>query len=171
MKHVCRRCVSACRSEPVLLDYMERCINQQPTNITFSWNDHLKFEDYHMKIPLPIRVYADFECINQPQNDPKVLFKQIPIAIGFYLSLPSGNKNSKTGSACYSHFGTVFVEWFVNENLKLEHRVSDYLKTNKPLELSPEEEEQFEQTTSCWLCEEPFSSSDTVSLALHTEGA
>ena len=35
--------------------------------------------------------------------------------------------------------------------------------------MSPEEEEQFKQTTSCWLCEEPFNSSDTASLALHTE--
>ena len=33
-----------------------------------------------MKLPLPIRVYADFECINQPQKDPKVVFKQFPIA-------------------------------------------------------------------------------------------
>ena len=36
--------------------------------------------------------------------------------------------------------------------------------------MTSEEEEQFEQTTICWLCEEPFNSSDTVSLTLHTEG-
>ena len=68
-----------------------------------------------MKVPVPIRVYADFECINQPQNtegalhtqsasgtegalhtegalrDTKVLFKQIPIAVGYYLISPFGN--------------------------------------------------------------------------------
>ena len=73
---------------------MERCINQQPTNITFSWKVHLKFEDHYMKDPVRIKVYADFEFINQPQNTaklashtegtlctPKVLFKQIPIAV------------------------------------------------------------------------------------------
>ena len=89
---------------------MERCINQQPTNLTFSWKDQLKFDDYHMKVPVPIRVYADFECINQSQNtaklashaggalhtegalrDPKILFKQIPIAVGFYLISPPGS--------------------------------------------------------------------------------
>ena len=85
MKWVCRTCLTAFSSEPVLVDHMERCINQQPTNITFSWKDHLKFEDHHMKIPLPIRVYADFECFNQPQNTPNVLFKQIPIAVGYYV--------------------------------------------------------------------------------------
>ena len=75
MKHVCRRCFAAIFSNEVLNIHIERCINQQPTNITFSWKNQLKFEDYYMKVPVPIRVYADFECINQPQKDPKVVFK------------------------------------------------------------------------------------------------
>ena len=88
MKHVCRRCLTALSSQPVLIDHMERCINQQPSNITFSWKDQLKFEDYHLKVPVPIRVYADFECIIQPTQNPKVFYKQIPIAVGFYLLSP-----------------------------------------------------------------------------------
>ena len=38
---------------------------------------------------------------------------------------------------------------------KIEHMVSEYCKTNKPDELSPEEE-RFEQSTICWLCESPL---------------
>ena len=93
MKWVKRRCLTAFSSEQILFDHTSRCINQQPTNITFSYKDHLKFEDYHMKLPLPIRVYADFESINQPtrNNDFKVLFKRIPIAVAFYLITSSGN--------------------------------------------------------------------------------
>ena len=64
MKWVCRRCLTAFSSEDILNQHIDRCQKQQPTNITFSWKDHLKFEDYQMKIPVPIRVYADFECIN-----------------------------------------------------------------------------------------------------------
>ena len=98
IKHVCRRCLTAFSSQPVLIDHMERCIKQQPTKITFSWKDQLKFEDYHMKVPVPIRVYADFECINQPQNTPNVLFKRIPIAVGYYIFSPYGKYY-------YSYFG------------------------------------------------------------------
>ena len=80
MKWVCRRCLTAFSSEDILNQHIDRCQKQQPTNITFSWKDHLKFEDYHMKVPVPIRVYAEFGCINQPTDDreaaPKVLFKQ-----------------------------------------------------------------------------------------------
>ena len=112
MKWVCRRCLTAFSSEQILFDHTSRCINQQLTNITFSWKIHLKFEDYHMKIPLPIRVYAVFECNIQPtRNDQKVLFKQIPMAVGFYLISPLGN--------CYfSYFDESCVTWFVNNNNK-----------------------------------------------------
>ena len=152
MKWVCRRCLTAFSPEPVLVDHMERCINQQPTTITFSWKDHLKFEDYHMKVPVPVRVYADFECINQPQNIPNVLFKQMPISVGCYVISPSGNKYS-------SYFGTDCTKWFVNRMLTLEKIASNYFKTNLEVQITPEEEESFKLAEECWLCEEPFGSS------------
>ena len=164
MKHVCRRCFTAFYSNDVLNNHIERCINQQPTNITFSWKNQLKFEDYYMKVRVPIRVYADFECINQPQKDPKVFFKQIPFAVGYYLI-------STFESKSYSYFGTdctggqqsctgrqqSCIKWFVNKMLTLEKIASKYFKTNLELEMSQEEEEvQFEQAEECWLCEQPF---------------
>ena len=155
MKHVCRRCFTAFYSNDVLNNHIERCINQQPTNITFSWKNQLKFEDYYMKVPVPIRVYADFECINQPQKDTKVLFKQIPIAVGYYIISPFESKY-------YSYFGTdctggqqSCTKWFVNKKVTLEKLASKYFKTNLELEMS-QEEVQFEQAEECWLCENPL---------------
>ena len=131
MKHVCRRCLTAFSSQPVLIDHIDRCQKQKSTNITFSYKDQLKFEDYHMKVPVPIRVYADFECINQPTDDPKVLFKQIPIAVGFYVISPFGNKYN-------SYFGTDRNEWFVKEMLILEQEANKYFKTNVQLQITPQ---------------------------------
>ena len=111
-----------------------------------------------MKVPIPIRVYADFECINhavsQPTGDreaavaiaPKVLFKQNPIAVGFYIS-PFGNNYS-------SYFGESCVTWFVNEMLTLENIASNYFETNLELEITPEEHQSFQQSKACWLCEQ-----------------
>ena len=152
MKHVCRRCLTAFSSQPVLIDHIDRCQKQQPTKITFSWKDQVKFEDYYMKVPVPIRVYADFECINQPQNNPKVLFKQIPIAVGYYQISPFGNNYS-------SYFGTDCTKWFVNEMLTLEKIASNYFKINLELEINQEEEVQFQLAEECWLCEQPFTES------------
>ena len=160
MKWVCRRCLTAFSSEDILSQHIDRCQKQQPTNITFSWKDHLKFEDYHMKVPVPIRVYADFECINQPTGDPKVLYKQIPIAVGFYIISPFGNNYS-------SYFGESCVTWFVNEMLTLENIASNYFETNLPLEITPEEgvasQESFQQSKVCWLCEKPLGDAEGAS--------
>ena len=145
MKHVCRRCLTAFSSQPVLIDHIDRCQKQQPTKITFSWKDHLKFEHYHMKFPVPIRVYADFECINQPQNTPNVVFKQIPIAVGYYVISPVGNYYC-------SYFGTDCTKWLVNRMLTLEKIASKYFKTNLELQITPQEEESFQLAEECWLC-------------------
>ena len=96
-------------------------------------------------MPLPNRVYADFECNNQPanestgdpngdptRNDQKVLFKQIPIAVGFYLISPLGNQY-------YSYFGDDCVTSFVNEMLIVF--ASKYFETDLELEMTPQEEE------------------------------
>ena len=153
MKWVCRRCLTVFSSEDILNQHIDRCRKQQSTNITFSWKDHLKFEDYHMNVPVPIRVYADFECINQPTDDreavSKVLFKQIPIAVGFYLISPIG---APFEYEYYSYFGVDCVEWFVNEMLTLENIASNFFETNLELEITPQEEESFQQSKVCWLC-------------------
>ena len=166
MKWVCRRFLTAFSSEDILNHHNDTCQKQQPTNITFSWKDHLKFEDNFMEIPLPIRVYADFECIIQPtQNtaklvlpDPRVLFKRSPIAVGLYLISPYG---PHFGNQYYSYFGVDCVTWVVNEMLTLEKLASECFGTNIPLGMTPEEEESFQQSTICWLCENPFGD-DTV---------
>ena len=161
MKWVCRRCLTAFSSEHILSQHIDRCQKQQPTNITFSWKDHLKFEDYHMKVPVPIRVYADFECINLKSDfreaAPQVLYKQIPIAVGFYLISPFGNNYS-------SYLGESCVTWFVNEMLTLEKIANIYFETNIPLEIEEGEaaraasQESFQQSAQlpkvCWLFEQ-----------------
>ena len=110
MQHVCRRCLTAFSSQPVLIDHIERCIYQKPTNIKFSYKDHLKFEDHHMKVNLPIRIYADFECLNIKVDDnPKgIIYKQVPITVGFYLISPWQTELS-------SYQGIDSVKWFVNK--------------------------------------------------------
>ena len=75
-----------------------------------------------MKVPVPIKVYADFENNNQHENNPntpKNLFKQFPIAVGFYVISPIGNKYN-------SYFGTDCNKWFVKKMVKLEQEANKY---------------------------------------------
>ena len=63
MKWVCSRCLTAFSSKDILNQNIDRCQKQQPTNVIFSWKDHLKFEKNHMKVPVPKRVNADFDVL------------------------------------------------------------------------------------------------------------
>ena len=135
MKHVCRRCLTAFSSEDILNQLIDRCQKQEPTKISFSYKDHLKFEDHHMKVPVPKRVDADIKCLNQPQNNPnhpKVLFKQIPIAVGFHLISPFGNQYYTISEGC--------VKRFVNKMLTLEKNANKYFQTNLEIQTTPHEE-------------------------------
>ena len=50
------------------------------------------------------------------------------------------------------------VEWFVNKILTLENIALEYFETNNPLEIEEgvASQESFQQSTICWLCEQPF---------------
>ena len=45
--------------------------------------------------------------------------------------------------------------------LTLEKIASEHFKGNLPLKMSPEEKEEFENSTICWLCEEPITEGAT----------
>ena len=72
-------------------------VKQKPTNISYSWEDHLTFEENRLKIPLPIGMNAGFQCITQPQ--PKVLKKEFPFDVGCDIL-------SRIGNHFHSFFGT-----------------------------------------------------------------
>ena len=92
MKHICGKCLKSFSSEHKLNQHFDRCQKQQPTKITFIHKEYLKFEDrfyHHMKIRLPFRVFAAFECFYQPQKDrnqPKLFFEQIAMGSRFHSS-------------------------------------------------------------------------------------
>ena len=44
--------------------------------------------------------------------------------------------------------------------LTLEHEAKTYFKINIPLEMTPEQEIQIQQSTICWLCEASFAESE-----------
>ena len=88
------------------------------------------------EITRPRIVYADFECINQPQ--PKVVFKQFPIAVGTY-------EISSFGSLYYSYLGTDCVNWFVYE-----------MVTPEKMQIAAQEGGKIEEADSSRFCEPSF---------------
>ena len=104
---------------------------------------------FELTVSTPIHINTNYD---QPQ---------IPIAVGFYIISPYGNKYC-------SYFGESCVTWFVNEMLTLEIIANSYFETNLELEITPQEEESLQQSKVCWLCEQALRD---IPLADGTEGA
>ena len=117
-----RRCLTAFESEHIANDHIKRCTKQKLSNISFCWKNYLTFEDNHTKIPVQIRVYAEFERLNQPQ--PKVLFKLITSNCVYVLHIITMWK-----SISLSYFGLGCVKWFGEEIIKSEKIADIYIKT------------------------------------------
>ena len=78
-----------------------------------------------MKIPVKIGVYAEFECIIQSQDNPKMQFTQHAIAIGYF-------KKSQFGNHHYLLlFGTDFGKWFEDRILELKKNFQQVFRKSR----------------------------------------
>ena len=120
VEHVSRRCLTAFSSLDIVENHIESCQKQQPTNNGFSYKDHLRFVDHYTKVEVLIIVHYHL------QDNSKVLFKQISIAVGDYILTLIGNHY-------YSQFGLDCVKLFVKRTSFFGKDASKYLKTNVEL--------------------------------------
>ena len=156
-RFVCRRCLSCFKYENVLLKHKYKCEQQEITSYSFSKDSHIYWKKHFHKIPLYFRIYADFECNNEINNSnignkTTNIFKQNPTCNGYYIV---SELNDVLQSGYYkSPFGENNVDWFVDEVIKLENKMSFYFKnTNKVIKMTQEDEEDFQNTNICWFCE------------------
>ena len=62
-KYFCRNCLQCFSSGKILIDHKEDClvINSRQ-NVKFK-SGTINFRNYFKQIPVPFKIYADFECI------------------------------------------------------------------------------------------------------------
>ena len=135
--------------------HIEMCQNlEQACKIDFPKSDYLYFKSFQTKIDIPIRVYADFECFNIPIDEyisdkTKILFTHEPCSVVYYLKSPW-----QTGYKTFS--GKMCVNSFVNDIFEIEKLAGLYYNTNLKLEMTPENELDFQNSKHCHLCDKPF---------------
>ena len=124
-----------------------KCENNDITTIRTSNESHLHRKNHFHMNPLSFRIYADFEADNEQDNSSignktTNILKQNPIDNGYHIefemegTLKSGYHKSPLG---YNN-----VEWFVNEVIKLENKMTFYFKdTNKDIIMTEKDEEDY----------------------------
>ena len=58
----CRSCLQCFSSESVLLKHKENCLSINGKQSIKLEKGTIKFENYFKQIPVPFKIYADFEC-------------------------------------------------------------------------------------------------------------
>ena len=120
-------------------------------------NTILNFQNHFKKLPIPFAIYADFECFTMPVNscqpNPNKSYTQSsqknePSGYCLYLKGLDGMEVKKTEDEDIS-------KKFMKHVLKLTLMIyQKFYSKPKPLNLTPQEEKDFQSATICHICEQ-----------------
>ena len=135
----------------------QKCGKAKITTLRTSNESHLHLKIHFHKDPLYFRIYADFEADNEKDNSSignktTNIYKQNPVLNGYHMEselediLKSGYHKSPL---CYNN-----VDWFVDEVIKLENKMTFYFKTTKKdIIMTEEDEKNYRNNIICRFCE------------------
>ena len=155
-KNFCKSCLHHFSSKNVLAEHKKVCLSISGGQSVRLEKGTIGFKNYFKQIPVPFKIYADFECN----------LKIVESYEGFY------SKKFEDHVSCSFTYKLVCVEdkftnpivVFRGENATYEfietipNKYEYYTKVmkkhfNKNLIMSEEEEEQFILSNICWICE------------------
>ena len=172
-KIICRQCLSSCTSENMLMKHKQKCGFDNTTTIKTSNESHIYWKKLFHNNHLYFRIYADFGADNEKNNSSigsktTNFYKQNPVLNGYHIVselddvLQSGYHISPLR---YNN-----VDWFVDEVIKLENKMTFCFKnTKKDIILTEEDEEDFRNSNICRFCEKIIES-DKVRDQCHLTG-
>ena len=128
---ICRQSLSSYTNEIMLMKHKQNCGDTNITTIKISNESHLHWKNHFHKNPLYFRIYADFEADNEKDNSSlgnktTNIYKQNPILTGYHIE--SELEDVLTIGYHQSPLGYDNVDWFVNEVIKLESKMTFYFK-------------------------------------------
>ena len=170
-KFICRQCLSSYTSENMLMKHKQNCGEDKVTTLRTSSESRLHWKNHFHKNTLYFRIYADFEVDNEIDNSSignktANIFKQNPVLKGCHIE--SELEDVLQSNYYKSFLGYDIVDWFVNEVLKLENKMTFYFKnTNKDIIMTEEDEEDYRNI--CRFCEKNIES-DKVRDHCHLTG-
>ena len=163
----CTRCITPHCSERTLKEHQIYCrgVDTPPCHAVFpeksedGTNPTIKFKNIQHMMKAPYVVYADTEAIIKPTTSPNTdsntvhTSTHIPCSFSYVVVRSDGKVISEKlyrGEDCMD----VFFQQLEDE---LEEIRKD-LKNARPLEMTKEEQEAYNNTGKCWICDGPFRS-------------
>ena len=153
-KWFCRSCLQCFSSESVLIKHKENCLSINGKQSVKLEKGIIEFENYFKQIPIPFKIYADFECNLRSVESyegscTKKYQDHIPCSFA-YKVVCTDDRFTKPilvyrGENTAYEFKVILKEYKCCRKVIKKH-------FNKSLIMSEKEEHLFQESNSCWIC-------------------
>ena len=181
-KHFCLHCFHNCSSEELLEKHKETCIQVNGVQATKLPKEgtKIKFKNYKHQVPAPFVIYADFESILVPDKERKMDETSDESHTTRYQTHQACSYGMKR--VCYyddwysgeykSYIGKDAARNFIQAVLyeaKICNRITK-TQFNKPMKLTEEEEEEYQNADYCHICTKWLDDNDAARDHCHVTG-
>ena len=170
-KHFCMFCLQHFTSEKILNNHKENCIEingTQAIKMPDKSNNILKFNNFHKQLPVPFVIYADFEALtekvsgckpNTEKSFTQEYQKHTDCGYGYKVVCCYDDKYTKP-IKIYRKPKAVYkcMEAMLKEIGYCRYVIKKYF--NKPLKMTPYNEEQFQKESECHICGKEYKNND-----------
>ena len=154
-RYFCMRCLSGHNSEANLERHLLYCNDHDVAKIVMPTpGSTLRFINFQKKMKCPYIIYADCESIIKPLESPALHgqhttreTEHIPCSVGYVVIQSDGVMTNK-----FFYRGENALEEFLRQLEEEEERIKEDLEQPAAMSLSPEEEQQFQDSLNCWIC-------------------
>ena len=170
-KHFCMYCLQCFSSEEVLKNHKDNCIQlngEQAIKMPDKSNNTLKFNNFHKQQPVPFVIYADFEAITEkisgcrPNNNKsftEAYQKHTDCGFGYKVVCCYDDKYTQPMKIYRGEKAVyTFLEYMLDE-VKYCKRIIKK-EFNKPLNMTKENEEEFQKAEECYICNKKYTNQD-----------
>ena len=178
--YFCLNCLNGFDTPEKLENHKKYCEEEESVKINMpAPNTFISFKNFVHSEKTPFAIYADFESVLKPldncdldpnQSYTKKYNKHEAVSFVYYIkSFNESVYKSKLRSYVREKeedpdTTETFIKW-LEEDIKIIANLG-----NKPMDITPEEEEQFKQASKCWICGNLLNLQDRVRDHCHFTG-
>ena len=162
-KWFCKSCLQCFSSENVLIKHKEKCLSINGKQSVKLEEGIIKFENYFKQIPVPLKIYTDFE-----RNFKKVKCDEgsytekyqdhIPCSFAYKIVCIDNKFTKPTIIYRRENAGYEIIKVILEEYEYCKKIMEEYF--NKNLIMTEEEENFFQKSNSCWICKKFISNNE-----------
>ena len=162
-KYFCKSCLQCFSSKNVLTKHKEVCLNINGALSVRLGKETIEFKNYFKQIPVPFKIYADFECNLKTVESydgsySKKCQDHVSYSFAFKLFCGDDKFNKpiivfRGKNVAYEFIKAIVKEFEYCKRVMKKH-------SNKNLIMNEEEVEQFRSSKTCWICEKLIDNDD-----------